>query len=160
MVYLNYRGNRHLRFMKKIFIYIFIIILIGISIFYSKYIEYKQTEIEINKFNSEYEKYMNKEILGTDLTSIINKAMDENEQAYVKKDENGKYIQNDENSINIEIKITDEDKEGKIYSMELLYNNGMNEFVKYYREINFKCTKVEYNFKQHIKYMLFEQISS
>ena len=75
----------------------------------------------------------------------------------IKKDENNKYIQDDINSIYIEIKIT-EFAEEETYTMETLYNGGMNEFVKYYGQIEFKCDIIDYNSKGQVKYMLFEQV--
>ncbi len=145
--------------MKQTIIFILSIIIITLSLVLSKYFEYKEKDSEIKGFNSKYEQYANKEIAGIDIATIINQAVDDNEKAYIKKDEKGKYIQNDEDSINIEVKITDLSEE-KIYTMETLYNGGISEFVRYYGQINFKCSKIDYNKNGHVKYMLFEQISS
>ena len=144
--------------MKKTIIIIAISLLVFGILFFSKYFEFRQKYSEIKKFNIKYEKYLDKEILGTDITTIINHAVDDNEKAFVKKDEKGKYIQNDENSINIEIETKDLG-ESRIYDMETLYNAGMSDFVKYYRQIEFKCKKIEYNSQKKVKYMLFEQIT-
>lgn len=38
--------------------------------------------------NSEFEKYINKEIIGTDLATLISKAIDKNEKNGIQKDEN------------------------------------------------------------------------
>ena len=44
--------------------------------------------------------------------------------------------------------------------MEAFYNTGMDDFKEIYRNVKFKCTKIEYHEKtKKIKYMLFEQIS-
>ena len=43
--------------------------------------------------------------------------------------------------------------------METLYNAGMSDFVKYYRQIEFKCKKIEYNSRKKVKYMLFTQVT-
>ena len=133
------------------------IILIICAIFLSMFYRNKQKYNEQQKFNIRYEKYLYNEILGTDIATIINQAVDDNEKAMVKKDENNKYIQDDINSIYIEIKIT-EFAEEETYTMETLYNGGMNEFVKYYGQIKFKCDKIDYNSKGQVKYMLFEQV--
>lgn len=145
--------------MKKTIIYILVIVLIIISIFLAKYFEYKQNKKEVDQYNVKYLQYVDKEIYGIDIATLINKAVDDNEKAFVKKDEKGKYIQNNENSINIEVKINDEE-EGKIYTMETLYGGGMSQFVKFYEQIKFKSSKVEYNSIGKIKYIQFEQISS
>ena len=48
----------------------------------------------------------------------------------------------------------------KVYNMETLYGGGMNNFLQYYNQIKFKCTKIEYHKSTNrIKYMLFEQIT-
>ena len=122
------------------------IILIICAIFLSMFYRNKQKYNEQQKFNIRYEKYLYNEILGTDIATIINQAVDDNEKAMVKKDENNKYIQNEINTENIEIKIT-EFAEEETYTMETLYNGGMNEFVKYYGQIKFKCDKIDYNSK-------------
>lgn len=146
--------------MKKAILFILSIVIIFIVIILSKFYDYKEQYSKIEKFNLKYEQYLDKEVIGTDIATIINKAINDNEQAYIKKDKQGKYIQNDESSINIEVKITDILKEGKIYTMETLYNGGMAEFVQHYNNIKFKCAKTEYNSNGQVKYMLFEQIST
>ena len=46
----------------------------------------------------------------------------------------------------------------KTYTMETIYNGGMDKFIQYYRDIKFKCTKIEYHkLTGKVKYMLFEQ---
>lgn len=144
--------------MKKTLIISIISVMVFGVIFFSKYFEYKKKYSEIKKFNIKYEKYLKKDVLGTDITTIINHAVDDNEKAFVKKDENGNYIQNDENSVIIEIETKDLG-ESRIFSMETLYDAGMNDFVKYYRQIKFMCKKIEYNSQKKVKYMLFEQIT-
>lgn len=143
--------------MKKTIIYIISIVIVICVLITSKIYENKHYLVEIKKFNTKYEKYISKDIVGTEVASIINQAVDDNEYERIKKDENGKYIQNNETSINIEVKIT-EFKEEQIYSMETLYQGEMTQFVKYYGQIPFKCAKVEYNENKRIKYILFEQI--
>ena len=144
--------------MKKTIIYIITAVIIICVLIASKLYANKQYLVEIKKFNTKYEKYLNNEIVGTEVASVINQAVDNNEYYRVKKDDSDKYIQNDENSIIIEVKIT-EFKEEKLYSMETLYGGGMTEFVKYYGQIPFKATKIEYNKNKKIKFILFEQIS-
>ena len=143
--------------MKKTIIYIFSIVLIICVIISSKLYLSKDYMVKIKEFNIKYEKYTKNEIVGTEVASIINQAVDDNEFEGIKKDEKGKYIQNNQNSINIEVMITEFEEE-QIYSMETLYNGGMSQFVKYYGQIRFKASKIEYNENKRIKYILFEQI--
>ena len=143
--------------MKKTIIYIVSIVIVICVLIASKLYTSKEYLIKIKEFNTKYENYTNNEIVGTEVASIINQAVDDNEYERIKKDKNGKYIQNDINSINIEVKIT-EFSEEQIYTMETLYNGGMDQFVKYYGQISFKAKEVKYNENKRIKYILFEQI--
>ena len=142
--------------MKKIIIF-FIIIVIILSIIGVKYYNYKLNYNSITKLNSEYEQYLDKEIDGITLGSLINKTVDKNIKNNVEQNENGEFIQNEKNSIKIEIYITDNET---TYKMETIYKGGTEQFIQYYGDIKFKCTKKEYhNQTKQIKYMLFEQIS-
>ena len=47
-----------------------------------------------------------------------------------------------------------------IYQMETFYKNGMQNFMKYYSNIKFKCIDIKYHEStKKVKYMLFEQIT-
>ena len=142
--------------MKKILIVIFCIVCIILALIFVKYKNFLAEKANIKAQNLEYEETLNKQILGTELTSVINKAVDNNEKNKVQKDDQGFYIKNETNSIQIEVKTTDNDKE-ETYKMESFYNNGMIEFVHYYDTIYFECTKIEYNPLGKVSYMLFEQ---
>ncbi|MCI8759864.1 MAG: hypothetical protein HFJ34_01855 [Clostridia bacterium] len=142
--------------MKKLAIFFLVIIIIIVGISYV-YLNYKSNYYTAKRENEQFQSYAEQEIYGTELTSIINKAVDNNKKNEVQKDEKGKYINNDNNSIHIEIKMLDNDK---IYTMETLYGGGMDKFVQYYSDIKFKCIKIEYHKSTNrIKYMLFEQIT-
>lgn len=140
--------------MKKlaVFFLMIIIVVVGISYIYlANKANYNMAQVE----NRHFESYAGQEISGAELTTIINKAVDNNINNEIQKDEKGKYINNDKDSIQIEIKMLDNDK---IYSMETLYGGGMDKFVQYYSEIRFKCTNIQYHSStRKVKYMLFEQ---
>ena len=107
------------------------------------------------KSNLAFEKYLNEEVYGTDLATVINRAVDRNEKNEVTKNNKGIYQNNDENSINIEIKMLDDDS---VYKMEKFYNDGIQNFINYYGNIKFKCTDIKYHSATNqVKYMLFEQ---
>lgn len=143
--------------MKKNIILLSIVVIIIVAVVSFNYINYTKQHNEILKYNLEYENNYQKEIYGIDLTTIINKVINNNEKNNVEIGQDKKYINNETNSINIEIKITDTDE---IYSMETLYNGGMEQFVQYYGNIQFKCTKIEYHKKTgRVSYLYFEQIS-
>ena len=98
----------------------------------------------IKRENQEYEYYLNKTIYGTEVTSIINKAINQNEKNGIPKDEKGYYIENNENSLKIEIKmITIE----KTYLMEEIYNNDITKFVQNFNIVEFKCSEISYHKK-------------
>ncbi len=142
--------------MKKIAIFLLIVVII-ICIIFGLYINYKTNYNIYRKENLEFETYLNKEIYGAELVTVINKAINKNEQNAVDKDNKGIYLNNDENSIKIEIMITDNDT---IYPMEIIYNGGTQNFISNYRNIQFKCVDIKYHDTTHkVKYMLFEQIT-
>lgn len=141
--------------MKKIFIF-FAIVIIIVSIVGIKYYSYKVDYNAKVKENAEYEQYKDKEIYGLDLATIINKTIDKNEKNGIEKNEQKTFIPNDKNSIEIEIFMKDNET---IYKMETFYNSGIEQFIQYYGNIQFKCSKIEYHPKtKQIKYLLFEQI--
>lgn len=142
--------------MKKIAIF-FTMLVIVVCIIFGIYINYKANYNTYRKENLEFEAYLNKEIYGAELVTVINKAVNRNEKNNVEKDNKGIYSNNNENSINIEIMITDNDT---IYPMEIIYNGGTQNFVINYRDIQFKCVDIKYHDTTHkVKYMLFEQIT-
>lgn len=144
--------------MKKILIYSIIVILIIIVIiaFYiSNNIRQMQ---EIQNLNKEYEIYENKEVYGTNVTTIINKAIDNNVKNEIPRDEKGFFIQNDTNSIKIELIMLNEGQ-AVTYQMETIQKAGITGFVKNFNLIKFKCAKIEYhNETKRISKIIFEQI--
>lgn len=128
--------------MKKtilIILSIFLAIIVGI---YMNYKEILMTKTQAQKFNSDFEFYKDKEVLGTDITTLINKAIDNNEKNNIKKDEKGMYIADEENSIKIYVYMLLNDT---TYPMETLVKTGLTEFTKYFGEVKFKCTDVKYH---------------
>lgn len=142
--------------MKKIAIFLLIIIGIVSTISYL-YLNSINNQRIAQKENVKFEIYKDEEITGAEVTTLINKAINSNQQNEIEKDKKGRYIDNETNSINIDIKFIDDDV---TYNIEKIYNNGMDKFLTYYRDIKFKCVDVQYHDKtQKIKYMLFEQIT-
>ena len=132
--------------MKKTIITLFTIIFIVVTIVFVNYNSYMFEYKNILKENKEFEQYKANEIYGIELATIINKVIDKNTKN--KNDE--------ENSIQIEIYMVDNEQ---TYKMESFYNAGMENFIRYYGDIKFKCSKIEYNKNtKRVKYLLFEQI--
>ena len=143
--------------MKKIFIFLMTVLVI-IAIIGVKYISYKNEKNLIQSENAEFEDYKDKEVYGLTVGTLINKAVDKNTKNKVEKDDKGNFIQNDENSIEIELHMIENDKDYEL-QMEQIYNAGTEQFVQYYVNIKFKCSKIEYHKKTgKIKYILFEQL--
>ena len=141
--------------MKKIAIFIVSTIVI-IAVFTYIYYNYKAKKSEIDSTNMVYKSAYEKEISGNDLATIINKALDSNEQNFIEKDSEGLFIENNENSIKIDIKFKQSDH---IFPMEKIYENKVSEFIRLYGQAIFKCTKLEYHGKTKlVKYLYFQEI--
>ena len=138
---------------------IVIILLLITIIMFSVFLLYtnkKKEALSLKTYNMEYELYLNNEIDGVDLATLINKTINQNEKNNIEKDQKKHYIENDTDSIKIEIKILLTDK---TYSMEEFYNNDTSEFVKYFQDERFICNNIEYHEKTgKVKKMFFNQI--
>ena len=142
--------------MKKIIICILSVFLVVICIVSYSVYQKNENTAQIGIDNKTYESYYNKEVLGTDIISIINKAIDSNEKNDIKIGKDGNYIEDEKNSIRIEIKFKELDK---VITMERINNVGIEKFWSNYGALSFKCTKIEYHDKTHrVKYMYFEEI--
>lgn len=143
--------------MKKTIIIISVIaICIVISITYA-YSMYKNDINQVKKFNNQFSQYINKDFFGTELATIINLAIDNNEKYNIAKDTSGKYIPDDLYSVRVDVYMTDTQK---TYSMETLNAGEISNLVNNYSNIQFKCTKVEYHkSNKRVSYLYIEQIS-
>lgn len=142
--------------MKKSFLLILAILLIIIFIVLGTILTKRTKYSQIEKYNEEYEYYLNKELYGTQVATLINKVVEQNKKNNVAKDKNGYYIDNKTDSIKIYLKmITIE----KTYPMELIYNNSTQNFVKNFNIILFKCSNIDYHKKTgKVSTIIFEQL--
>ena len=142
--------------MKKTLLLISIPILIVLFYSMGVLITNRNENRIVKRYNLEYEYYLNKIIYGTELTTIINKATNQNEINEIQKDENNHYIENEKDSIKLEIKIL---STGKTYPMEEFYNNDITRFVQNFNLVKFRCTSIEYHKKTgKVKELVFEEI--
>ena len=142
--------------MKKSILILFTIIIIVVTIIFVNYSSYKNEYNVILKENAEIEKYAENEIHGIELGTLINKVIDKNTKNKVEKDDNDVFISNEQNSIQIEIYMKDNET---TYKMETFYNAGIAQFIQYYGNVKFKCSKIQYHKNTgKIKYLLFEQM--
>jgi len=142
--------------MKNTLFIVLALFFIIICIVCSFLIDLRAEKAQIAKENEEYEEYLNKEILGTELATLISKTVDKNQKNNIQKDEKGYYIDNGQNSIKIDLKMTTIEK---TYPMEEIYNNKITAFVKNFNFISFKCTSIEYHEKTgRISKLVFEEL--
>lgn len=132
--------KKNIIIISLILIIIIIICLVGINV-------NSKTNKGIKQQNKQYEDYLENEIYGTDVVTLINKAISNNEANQVSKNEKGFYISNQQSSIMVElVMIIDEEKgETKTYKMEAISKVGITDFIKNFNTARFKCTKKEYH---------------
>ncbi len=142
--------------MKKLIIFFSVVIIIVCMISYI-YILNKSNERITMQQNQLFESYYQRQVYGAEIATVINKAIDNNYKNNVEKDNNNLYIENSTNSIKINIKMIDNDT---IYPMEMFANNGIQNFLEYYNNIQFKCVDIKYHENTKlVKSLLFEQVT-
>ena len=140
----------------KRYIILAIIVIIAVTAIGYLYLNYISISNATSNSNKNYENLLNKTITGTEFATYINQIIDKNTKNSVEKDSKGYYINNNENSIIVEIKFKDSDN---IFRIEQISNNGKDKFINLYANFNFKCTKIEYHKKTKlISYMYFEEV--
>lgn len=142
--------------MKKPLI-VLITIFIVVVIIVTAIINTKQDNIKaIKQFNDSFEQYIGKQIYGTEVTTVISKAIKNNENYNIQKDENDFYINDNQYCIKVELNMITVEK---TYQMEQLYKAGLTEFVKNFNVITFECTNIEYHNKTgRISKIVFTQL--
>ena len=148
--------------MKKNIIYIMLALIIIIVVVIINISNVKIKQNAVVKFNSEFEKYKEKTLYGADILTIINKAIDNNKEYKVARDENGNYIPNDENSLKIELILLTKDEKGEekevTYPMETLEKAGLDEFISSFSLTEFKITNIEENSIHRISKITVKQL--
>ena len=140
----------------KRYIILAIIVIMAVTAIGYLYLNYISISNDASNSNKNYENLLNKTITGTEFATYINQIIDKNTKNSVEKDSKGYYINNNENSIIVEIKFKDSDN---IFRIEQISNNGIEKFINLYANLNFKCTKIEYHKKTKlISYMYFEEV--
>lgn len=142
--------------MKKIIILIISIVLVVVTIISYNIYVYSNNNKKAMEKNKIYEQFYNVEVLGTDIASLINKVDDSNNKNNVEKDEKGLFINNNNNSISIEVNFLELDEP---ISSEKIEEQGITRFIQNFGAVEFKCTKIEYHKQtKYVKYMYFEQV--
>lgn len=144
--------------MKKIILVFLMLLVVLILIISTSIMGNVRSLSEIKKQNEEYEMYLDKQVFGTQVLTVINKATNENMKNKILKDEKGFFIPNDTNSIGVEIQMLSEGKKST-YLMETIQKVGTQGFIKNFNLINFKCSKIEYHEQtKRVSKIIFEQI--
>lgn len=143
---------------KSIFIILTILLSIVVIICLYIYNVNKLNRVSI-RHNQQYEEYCNRKILGTDLISLINKAIDYNEKNNIEKQEGSiYYINNNTNSIQISVKFIENDK---IIKMEDIAEKQTENFIKFFATSTFICNDIEYHEQtKNVQSMYFEQVNN
>ena len=107
-------------------------------------------------------KNINGQVLyGDDVMTIINNAIDNNEKNKVEKKSNGFYIENDINSVKVELTLLlldeKEQIQEKVYQMESLQNAGLTGFISNFGLTTFECTNIDYNSNGKVKKIYLKQ---
>ena len=139
--------------MKKVIIGILLAVGIAVILFVTWYNRNAQTIREVQNLNTEFEGYLNRTITGVDLTTIMNKAIENNNQYEVPKNSDGTYQDDQKYSIQILVKPTEE---GKFYPMEAFEKVGMKDFTKNFGGLVFQSQKVEYHTNGRVSKIYFE----
>lgn len=140
---------------RKLLVILGIFIIILIFAVYLLY-NYRKDVIQMQSFNRQYEVYYEKTILGTDLATMLNKAMDYNEKSDISKDSKDRYYIETEKSLLVEIKFLEKEEPVK---MEDILSKEIETFISFYGAASFKCTKIEYHeANKQVKSLFFEQV--
>ena len=96
--------------MNRTFSLVFIILVIIFLVLFVRFKTAWNKTLEIKNFNYEYEYYAGDNVNGLDVTTLINKAVSNNEKYSVKKDKDGYYDVEDTDCIEIYISLIVDEK--------------------------------------------------
>jgi len=139
--------------MKKNFIIIFSIFIVIIASIIAWYTNTLGEQKKIAEYNLGFTQYTEKDITGVDVTTVINKAIDNNEQYSIEKNEKSVYKDDKKYSVQVFIKVV---KDGEYYPMEAFYLAGITDFTKAYAGAIFKTKNIEYHENGRISKIFFE----
>ena len=105
-------------------------------------IDIRSQNMELREINAQYEFYLKKEIYGTELATLINKAIDNNKKLDVSRDKDGFYINNNRDSILISVKMLGSNE---MFRMEKIFSLGTEQFVTLFNSGIFVSNKVTYH---------------
>lgn len=116
-----------------------------IAIIISLYTYYQSTQSVlqgVKKFNYQFEQYFDKEIYGADVVTIMSKAIDNNNQYNIARDEENKFVEDNKNCLKVMIRFKDVDK---TFDMESIEKAGIEGFMQNFSKSTFKIIEYKYN---------------
>lgn len=128
--------------MKKTFIIILIIFIAIFTAVVIAVVDLQQTGKQVKQFNQVFEECTDKTLLGSEIASLINKAIDYNERNQIAKNDKGIYQDDGKYSVHIFVKLK---KDGEYFDMERINAFKITEFVKNFSLQDFKCKGIEYH---------------
>jgi hypothetical protein len=141
--------------MKKVAICLGLAIIGIVSVFYGWYKNNVQALKEINNFNLQYENKTEGNITGVDLTTLLNKSIDNNERYSIARNSDGTYEDDGNYSVKIYVQLVSGES---YYPMEALEKSekGIGGFTSAYSTAIFKCKKTKYHTNGRISELYFE----
>ena len=148
--------------MKKIVFSILLVVVLIVAVICINISDRNMKRNKSSEFNSQFEKYIGQTIYGTDVLSIINKAIDNNANTGVQKDAEGFYIEDDQNSVKVQITLLSSKDDGEVvevtHQMETLEKAGLDKFIASFNLTEFKCTNADYNKEGRISKIYLKQL--
>ncbi len=133
-----------------VFIFAIILFLILTVVFIVNINISMKNDLAIEKFNREYEEYNKDNLNGLDITTVMNKAVSNNEKFNIEKDKNGYYL-DDENRIEVSVIFN-----GTPYIMERINKVGIESFIQNFGSASFSCKEIKYHKSGKISELIFE----
>jgi len=97
---------------------------------------------DAKRANAVYNISIGDEVSGSQLATIMGRAINQNEKNKISKDPDGVYIENNTDSIKVQLKMVTIES---TYNMEAIYASGMTNFVANFSTVAFKCTDIQYH---------------
>ena len=148
--------------MKNVIITIIGLVLIIICIVLVKISNVNIEMKEISNFNEQFEQYKGEKLYGTDVLTLINKAIDNNNKYGVERDKEGNFIDNNQKSVRIILTLLTTNSKGEIlesvHPMEALEKRGLNDFISSFDKTSFECTDIEYNSLGRVSKIMLKQL--
>lgn len=144
--------------MKKGIIVLLIIVIITIAPLILLINKYQKDRNDVKTFNLQFEQYKEQNTYGTNIGSLINYTINNNEKHNIQKNEEGIYIDDDKYCVRVEVKMLSSENEHIMitYAMETINSLGVERFVRNFNLLEFRCTDITYNSYGKVNKIVFE----